>query len=477
MDVEIYIYGVPNGASFYGKEEDRPYFENFYTQKNSETVKFIIQARPLNGKTYYYYNYLVYRNVIDCDSRPGSYFGLSIRLDEYCKDFISIYRVLDTTFKTQVLNKILKVQNGSYRYIIADFRSSQEAAAITKTVLNLLNLTLTNASFGSLANSNAKPGCPAAMNIYDATDDIVITSIKTHGQFALSPDYQTQKELQLTQQYNTERQSIKKSLEEQYNAIIAAKDTEITNQKSTLSQLQLKCDTLNKAGAEKDEAISKLNSQIVQNKKNQKIAANLNALKEPVLELADVFNGHPKSKDDDKEGGFFALIKGLLPFINLAILVVIVILLIKGSPAKDTGSESLDNTEDVLSDSNQDSSSTNEDIDSNSSNEQQGTDQMSGSNPEDIAGNAFMLEAPSKPARIDVENYTDNTGYEKGLKYNIKIVNETSGTNGKWEIEGGVIKGPKEGNKTSFIPKEDIVTLRYIMPNGKMLKRELKVKS
>ena len=36
MDIEIFVHGVPNGQSFWGKEEDRNYFGNFYGQNNSD---------------------------------------------------------------------------------------------------------------------------------------------------------------------------------------------------------------------------------------------------------------------------------------------------------------------------------------------------------------------------------------------------------------------------------------------------------
>ena len=56
MDIEIFVHGVPNGQSFWGKEEDRNYFGNFYGQSNSDVVKYLIQTRSSNGKTFCYYN-------------------------------------------------------------------------------------------------------------------------------------------------------------------------------------------------------------------------------------------------------------------------------------------------------------------------------------------------------------------------------------------------------------------------------------
>ena len=47
MDIEIFVHGVPNGQSFWGKEEDRNYFGNFYGQSNSDVVKYLIRARQM----------------------------------------------------------------------------------------------------------------------------------------------------------------------------------------------------------------------------------------------------------------------------------------------------------------------------------------------------------------------------------------------------------------------------------------------
>lgn len=151
MDIEIFVHGVPNGQSFWGKEEDRNYFGNFYGQSCSDVVKYLIQTRSSNGKTYCYYNYLIYKNVIGSDGREGSYFGLSIRFDAYCKDFIGIYKILDTVFSAYVLNKILKTQNGNYKYVITDFVSASEIMSNIKgAIWQLLQSTLTNESICGL---------------------------------------------------------------------------------------------------------------------------------------------------------------------------------------------------------------------------------------------------------------------------------------------------------------------------------------
>ena len=116
MEVELFIHGVPNGEGFWGKEDDRNYFGTFYDHSTDE-VKFLVQNRASKGKLYCYYNYLVYKtvgsptpNVVAYDGRDGSYFGLSLRLDAYCKDVMNMYRILDTIYNIYVCGSLLKME-------------------------------------------------------------------------------------------------------------------------------------------------------------------------------------------------------------------------------------------------------------------------------------------------------------------------------------------------------------------------------
>ena len=149
MNIEIFVHGVPYGESFLGKDnDDRNYFGAFYNQSCSDEVKFFIQTRSYKGKIYCYYNYLVYKDVIANDGRSGSYFGLSIRLDAYCKDFMSIYKMLDTVFSAYVLNKILKVNKGKYTYLISNFKSELDIMeSIYDETLRLFKSMLVGDSF------------------------------------------------------------------------------------------------------------------------------------------------------------------------------------------------------------------------------------------------------------------------------------------------------------------------------------------
>lgn len=238
LDVEVFVHGVPNGQSFWGDNKDRNYFGIFYDQRCPDTVRFLIQARSSNGKAYYYYNYLVYNNVVGNDGREGAYFGLSIRFDVYCKDYMGIYKVLDTMFTTHVLNKILKNQNGKLKYAIRDFASSAEMENIRNATLQLIKLALTNDSFCRLKGFVVGGANLPTGNLYETTPNEVENVIRQYGRIALSPFYKTARESTMAQQYDSKLQQVKQQYEERLKADSSAKDNEIQRANASLANMQ-----------------------------------------------------------------------------------------------------------------------------------------------------------------------------------------------------------------------------------------------
>ena len=332
MDIEIFVHGVPNGQSFWGKEEDRNYFGNFYGQSCSDVVKYLIQTRSSNGKTYCYYNYLIYKNVIGSDGREGSYFGLSIRFDAYCKDFIGIYKILDTVFSAYVLNKILKTQNGNYKYVITDFVSASEIMSNIKgAIWQLLQSTLTNESICGLKDFAISSGSLPTGNLYEITVNDVETKVKQYGKTALSPYYPTVREKGMVQQYDSKLQSVKQQYEERYNAEINAKEQTNRSLNESLTLLQKECAKLqetiarrDKIIAQKDSEITNLETQIKQIGRTQKAIKNIDLIKAPIIEIADILEGQRVKP----KGGHHNSSKGFIPLVNLAMLFVVLAVVI-----------------------------------------------------------------------------------------------------------------------------------------------------
>jgi len=407
MDIEIFVHGVPNGQSFWGKEEDRNYFGNFYGQNNSDAVKYLIQTRSSNGKTYCYYNYLVYQKVIGSDGREGSYFGLSIRFDAYCKDFAGIYKILDCIFTAHVLNKILKIQNGSYKYIIADFVSASEIMGnIKDAIWQLLQSTLTNEAVCSLGSFAIGGGSLPTGNLYEITANDVEATVKKYGKIALSPYYPTVREKDMAQRYDSKLQSVKQQYEKTYSAEINEKEETNRSLNNSLTSAKEDCARLQNTIAQKVSEITNLKEKIKQIEQNQKAVKNINLIKEPIIELAKLFGDqrmHVHEENTKQKKGNLFPVKGLISLVNLAmllmVLIMVVSLLFKVSPKGDKPVDPSENIQDSTSIPNGE----NENL----------TSQISlydnGDIPIGQDTNSFSNQASQTSVRIDVKNYNEST--------------------------------------------------------------------
>lgn len=474
MDIEIFVHGVPNGQSFWGKEEDRNYFGNFYGQSNSDVVKYLIQTRSSNGKTYCYYNYLVYQNVIGSDGREGSYFGLSIRFDAYCKDFIGIYKILDTVFTAHVQNKILKYQNGNYKYTIADFVSASDIMGkIKEAIWQLLQTTLTNESVCSLRGFTIGGGKLPTGNLYEATTNDVEATVKQYGMIALSPYYPTVREKGMAQQYDSKLQSVKQQYEERYSAEINAKEQTNRSLSESLASLQKECAKLQEAIAhkdkiiaQKDSAITNLENHIKQIEKTQKAVKNIDLIKAPIIELADILGGQRVRGENIKQKtehhysakGLISLVKLIMLFV---VFIVVVLQLFKVSPKESNQLTHLDGCVTQL----------NEEIEELRNQVASGEQDETTTDP---SGN-------EETVKINVEGYNEGKKQylQKDKEYVVTVLNSKNPKDGYWNISGGYINGTAQGESIHFVPTaDDEVEITYINnKNDENKSRHLKVQN
>ena len=474
MDIEIFVHGVPNGQSFWGKEEDRNYFGNFYGQSSSDAVKYLIQTRSSNGQTYCYYNYLIYHNVVGSDGREGSYFGLSIRFDAYCKDFIGIYKILDTVFTAHVQNKILKYQNGNYKYTIAVFVSASDIMdKIKEAIWQLLKTTLTNESVCSLRGFTIGGGKLPTGNLYEATTNDVEATVKQYGMIALSPYYPTVREMGMAQQYDSKLQSVKQQYEERYSAEINAKEQTNRSLSESLASLQKECAKLQEAIAhkdkiiaQKDSAITNLENHIKQIEKTQKAVKNIDLIKAPIIELADILGGQRVRGENIKQKtehhysakGLISLVKLIMLFV---VFIVVVLQLFKVSPKESNQLTHLDGCVTQL----------NEEI------EELRNQFASGEQDETTTDPSVNEET----VKINVEGYNEgkNQYLQKDKEYVVTVLNSKNPKDGYWHISGGHINGKAQGESIHFVPTVDNeVEITYINnKNDEYKSRHLKVQN
>ena len=188
MDVELFVHGVPNGEAFWGKDETcRNYMGQFYV-KCTDEVRFLIQTCELKGKRYCFYNYLVYKsagalepNVVGFDGRDGSYFGLTLRLDAYCKDVAKVYRILDTIYNVYILGKILKMDKSKLKYVTPDFSGvSTQLQLVETATMQLIQNAFVASDFSGINDFALGGTTLSKFNLNDCTQDRVFDHIKKY---------------------------------------------------------------------------------------------------------------------------------------------------------------------------------------------------------------------------------------------------------------------------------------------------------
>lgn len=342
MNAEIFVHGVPNGESFWGKDEDRNYFGNFYSQSSEDEVQFLIQTRLSHGKPYCYYNYLVYKNVRGSDNRSGSYFGLSIRLDGYCKDIMGMYKIMDMVFSAAVLGKVISHNNGNYKYLISNFNESPNLMQnIEEFAIQLIITTFTEDSFVNLSGFATTGSGQVSANIYEIDETEIQNTVRQYGKIALSPYYQTMREKNLIQQQEFLLQSTRQQMEEHYGAIILSKDKDLKTLKSSMSSTQDEQSRLREEIKRQDTHLQQLQKELERAKadshiieSNRKALSLLNEIRKPIIDLANVLkqgeSGSMHNPTSPKNKGIKLGFRDILRFFNSGLLlVVLAVLLLK----------------------------------------------------------------------------------------------------------------------------------------------------
>lgn len=454
MDVELFVHGVPSGEGFWGKEEDRNYFGTFYDHSADE-VKLLIQTRPLKGKLYCYYNYLVYKtvgaqapNVVANDGRDGSYFGITLRIDAYCKDFANMYRILDTAFNVYVMGSLLKMDKTKLKYTTPDFVSvSNVLEGIRDSIIQLMQKAFSNDSFVRLDGfATSGSNCPKR-NLYDCTPENVMSAVKQYSRVAISPYYQSSKEAAIQQEYNSQIQNIRQQCENRLKEVSDAYAKEKNEISSSLDSANGKISRLENEIRSKDTNISQLenkcsNLQVkIQNVgQNKEVSQIVSTIKEPVIKLSNILKDLPETHKHinhvidtgktTKRVSFFSVIKkikSLIPLLNLLLLLVVVWVLLTPSM-------------------------------NNVANPNQDLAAVSDSSDVIIPTREEEDTFDKENAKIEIQGYDGNC-LSKNRSYSVSI-NGTA-IRGNWDVHGCSILTAEEPYKVTIMPTDSVGIIKY----------------
>ena len=282
MDVEILIHGVPDGQDYFGIKNEQTNMELFY-DSSIESVKFVVETKKQGNQAYAYYSYLRYKNMIGAGGRPGSYFGVTLRMDMYYQDVMLIYNLLDIVFKKHVVGTLLSQTSDGYKYSVPSFEHKKtEIENLQNALLQLIQTSCVVSKFLPLDKSFLNPiSTTAVCNIYDITDSLMLTTIKKYSKVALSPDYP----LNVIKEY--EKKLVE--AEKKGGGIVAAKDQTIAEKDATISSLNSTITTQQNKITSLEQDSKKKDNEIQQLKQSGNLAKLVANIKEPITALAEYF--------------------------------------------------------------------------------------------------------------------------------------------------------------------------------------------
>lgn len=300
MNAEFQIHGVLSSGQAMWKQKDQDYYKQFYSNQTEDVLMIVeIVDRPHGVSTYY--NYLRNNNILS--AREGSYFGMTIRIDNaFCRDAKEIFIILDNLFNKMIVDRILKQKGDKFEYNIDSFTAQKEfLQQLEKQFFNMLNAFCSQNDFITITYSWASQRMKRSINVYEITSNISLEIIKQKVKLYLSPNYQT-----ITAQKKIEAEKMRA------DAFIEEAETRIrtAERNSTKINEQRKIDIDNWQREKKelemarDTAIQEnryLEEQIKKEKLNASINENISKIKQPLIELTELITEQFKNQDRNKK--------------------------------------------------------------------------------------------------------------------------------------------------------------------------------
>lgn len=327
-DIMVFVHGVPKGQDYWESEktDDKSYIGNFYTNKD-KTFKFVAEVR----KGYCYYHYLCYNsNIVDYDNRPGAYFGLTVRLDAYCRDWQTIYHIMDVVYKSAVIGSLLVADREKLKYSVERFDSASD---ILKKIQNETIETFTKVFaskgfnyFASLDGFSRSSRNVWKNNLGACGRDEFEEALKKWGKVELSPDYPMARIAELEEQYNNKLNEKQTEFDKRLKDMQKQNSNDKNGLQTQVDELEKQNQELTKKVKEGEKEKAELQSKVAQ---AARILGEVSATLSPQAghdgksanESSDETNKHVAGKHKAESAA--SSIKGLLPVANFILLLLI----------------------------------------------------------------------------------------------------------------------------------------------------------
>lgn len=262
MQYKFYIHGVPKGFVYIGPAEEKDSFLKRYYDGKRNINEFRIEARNVKGKTFYYYSYIVGKNVRNKDGRPESYLGITVRLDRYYKRALNLRYLLDSIFYSFIYNKVYESKGNvlQFRIDVIETRSP-EFLELKEGVKRLIEITFAEEDLLDLTSIQNSSNY-AKISMADATDSYVRDMILKFGAVSISNEYPSKAVKEITEKKDKEISEISKrmsSLKEVYDSDMAKLKKQKKESENVLNE---KLNELKKENIGLQEILNKVNKNL-----------------------------------------------------------------------------------------------------------------------------------------------------------------------------------------------------------------------
>ncbi len=309
MKIELLIHGVLSNGQTYWKKQDTSYLALFYkTPKENVVMRAEVQKGDKGIGTYY--TYARYNNIIPKSNRAGSYFGMTVWVEEHIyTDITTMYNILDRLFNRDIVGTILSPSSEWYQYTCDEFAQKQtELDAIEKKFgemfMALVNLKTEFIPISKVASSNDI----LKINPADATQQQVLDLLKKGTSILASKEFSYRsavvakqnaaKEFEIEkQQHQAELENVKTNT----NNLLQQKERQLAELQQQKAALEAKQIQLQKEKQALEQEKQKLTNDYNRLKTKKDLANKLEEINEPIQYLARQL-AHGFSGSDNPHG-------------------------------------------------------------------------------------------------------------------------------------------------------------------------------
>lgn len=333
MKVGFYIHGVPNGQRIWGNGGDDQVINQFYGAASEEQTKFLAEVRKSGGQNFCYYSILKYNNVSAESGRAGSYFGLTIKMDMVCTKVKTMFQILDLIYNSAIVGKFLKKEGERLQYIISDFKEKEDhCKAIFDKIMTLLGQSLDGNDFVSITPSMLNGKGTPKYNLAEYSSEIAFANLNQYGSVAVSAEYPSAHLASFIKKKEAEvsalRQQSAKELQEQEQRSNAAIQQTREQAHREIEQTKARYSDIDKKVLEHEQTIKHLHNNVEQ------LQLALQD-RERMIEKLKRMNasGQAVHGSCSQESMMGLISTRILPFVNLLIGVVVLVVLFLRMPS------------------------------------------------------------------------------------------------------------------------------------------------